>query len=174
MKYFQYFPKIDYTFTNTDGTLTTLSITNPTVHVKIVERLKQHIEVFHDYVIADGERPDTVATNLYGSPDYTWVVLIVNNIFSLYDWPLTYDEFVLFIVDKYGSLAAAQAQSVYKTTDGDYIDAVSYGLLSADQQGSVISAYDDELAKNEDKRRIRVIPAQFVEPLVLELRKVLA
>lgn len=169
MKFFRYFPTVPYEFV-VDGQSFVLNITNPTVHFKVMERLKSHITVFHDYVVEDGERPDSVATRVYGSPDYTWVVLLVNNIMTLYDWPLSSREFDRFIVDKYGSVSAAQATPVYKTSDGYYLDATTYGLTDASLRAQS-NAYDDELEKNEAKRRIKIIPTQFVEPLVVELRK---
>ena len=169
MKFFRYFPTVPYSF-NVNGQSFVLNITNPTVHFKIVEQLKSHIAALYDYIITDGERPDTVATKVYGSADYTWVVLIVNNIMTLYDWPLTSVEFDRFIVDKYNSIPAAQATPVYKTNDGYYVDATTYAALP-DAERALSNAYDDELTKNEAKRRIKIVPSPFVESLVLELRK---
>lgn len=171
MKYFRYLPQLDYEFTLPDGTSFKLTLTNPTVRYKLVARLKQHISTFYDYVVSDGERPDTVATKLYGSPDYTWVILIANNIFSLYDWPLRQDEFDRYITERYGSIAAAQSQFYYRTVDGYVVDATTYSLMPAEERGAIHSHYDDELTRNEAKRRIKVLPAAFVEPLVLELRR---
>jgi hypothetical protein len=170
MKFFRYFPTVPYQF-DVNGELFTLRITNPTVHFKIMERLKEHIAVLYDYVIQSDERPDSVATKLYGSPDYTWVILILNNILTLFDWPLTQAEFDRYIICKYGSIRTAQITSIYKTKDNYYIDVDSYNAMSADQRGAVTNAYDDELDKNEAKRRIKVVPAELVEPLVLELQK---
>jgi hypothetical protein len=173
MKFFRYFPSVPYRFQSGDSTFS-LDLTNITIRFSIMERLKQHVTVLYDYIVQDGERPDTVANKLYGSPDHTWIVLLVNNILSLYDWPLHNAEFDRYIKEKYGSLAAAQARSIYKTTDGYVVDAVSYMALPAAQRATTVSCYDDELSQNEAKRRIRVIPAEFVEPLVLELRKTLS
>lgn len=169
MKFFQYFPKMTYEF-ECANTSFQLDMTNITVRFIIMERLKQHVTVLYDYIVQDGERPDTVAHKLYGSPDHTWIVLLVNNIMSLYDWPLTTAEFERYIVSRYGSQAAAQAQTLYRTTDGYFVDYQSYLQLPVAQRGTSTSAYDDELEKNEAKRRIRVVPAEFVGPLVQELR----
>jgi hypothetical protein len=170
MKFFSYFPKMSYEFHASNGAFT-LDMTNITTRFVIMERLKQHVTVLHDYIVQDGERPDTVAQKVYGSPDHTWVVLLINNIMSLYDWPLTSFVFDRYIVSKYGSQAAAQANTLYKTSDGYYVDANTYSQLPVSERGSTPSAYDDELTKNEDKRRIKVIPQEFVQPVILELRK---
>lgn len=172
MKYFQYFPQIQYNFAEPDGNNVTMVMTNFTVRLKLVARLKQLIQVFQNYVIADGERPDTVAVKLYGSSDYTWIILLVNNIFSLYDWPLTSEEFTIYIVDKYGSITNAQSQLLYTTSFGDFVDMTTYNLLSGTDKGQTITAYDNELSINEAKRQIQVIPLAFVELMISELKNI--
>lgn len=169
MKFFRYFPIISYTFENANAEFQLL-LTNPTAKVVLVERLKQHITAYYDYVVQDGDRPDSVATKVYGSPDYTWIVLILNGMQSLYDWPLTYDEFNDYIIDAYGSVATAQATPVYKTTEGFIVDATSYAELPVARRGVVSNVYDEEATKNEAKRTIKLIPSQFVMPLLQELR----
>lgn len=173
MNYFKNFPVVPYKFT-ANGSSWALNLTDITRHVIVIEKVKAQITAFHPYVIQDGERPDSVATKVYGSPDFTWVILIVNNIMSLYDWPLTEAEFNRYIVEKYGSQATATAQQFYLTTDGQYVDRVTYYLLPPETQGSVRSAWEDEIIKNEAKRQIRVIPTEFVGLIQAELERAFA
>ena len=173
MAYFTLFPVVPYTYTSNGNTFA-LTITNLTTHVLVVERLQQLVSSFYDYVIQDGERPDIVAARLYGSPDFTWLVLLLNNIMSLYDWPLTTTEFNNYIVDKYGSVVAAQQQLIYTTIDQFYVDSATFYLLPVASRGVIRTAYDDELTQNEAKRTIRVIPADFASQLTNELRTLLA
>jgi hypothetical protein len=172
MQFFSFFPTVEYTFQNAN-TQYTLTMVNPTVHVRLVEALKKNITVLYDYVIQDDERPDTVSVNLYGTPDYTWVVLLLNNIFTLFDWPLTNDEFMKYIVEKYGSVTQAQTTILYRTFDLYYVDAATYATLTLAQRGEVQTAYDFENDANDAKRRIRVVPSAFVAPIALELKKLL-
>lgn len=174
MDFFSNFPKVAYTFINGD-TRYALNVVNIQTHVLIMERLRQTMTVFYDYVVQDGERPDSVAYKVYGSTDYTWLVLVVNNIFSLYDWVLSQDEFDDYIIEKYGSLAVASATLLYKTIDGYLIDYDSWLALDPSQRNlTPATAYDDELDKNEAKRRIKVIPGGYVGPLVAGLKDVLS
>lgn len=171
MNFFRYFPTRTYVFEDV-----TLDITDITARVKLMERIKARTSVFYDYIVEGEDRPDSVATKVYGGPQYTWVVLVVNNILSLYDWPLTTREFDAFIKEKYGSTMNAENLSnnpVYFTADGYEVDATTW-LTLAEMQGNVMSRYDYELARNEAKRRIKVIPASLVGPLTTELKKVLA
>ena len=170
MNYFKHFPQVPYRFSS-NGASWSLDITDITRHAALVEKVKQQITAFHSYVIQDGERPDTIATKVYGSPEYTWIILVVNNILTLFDWPLTEAEFSRFITNKYGSLHASTEVLFYLTTAGDYVDSVTYALLPTDQQGGTRNAYEDEILKNEAKRAIRVLPQQFVGPLQAELQR---
>lgn len=171
MQFFRYFPQISYTFS--DGSPFTLDLTNPAVHVLIAPKLKQNITVLYDYIIPGNDRPDTVARKVYGSANYTWIVLVLNNIMSLFDWPLSIDEFNAYITDKYTTIGAAQAQTLYKTNDGAFVDSVTYGLLPASRQGATLSMYDYELELNENKRRIKVVPTEFAPLLQANLKQIL-
>ena len=172
MNFFRFFPTTQYTFKNGD-VLQTFEITNFTEHVKLAERLKSNITVLYDYVIQDGMRPDSVSVALYGSPNYTWLILLINNVFTLFDWPLDSAEFNKFIIDCYGSVQTAQTKKLYKTAAGYLVDVDTYNALPSDQKGLITTAYDDEFDKNEAKRRIRVVPAEFVVALAQELKKIL-
>ena len=169
MNFFQYQETVPYAFGATSDTLVQFTITNITQRAKIAERLRQHTAILHDYVIGEGERPDTVAQNVYGDVKYTWVVLLVNNIMSLYDWPMTNEEFELYIIGRYGSLSLSQNQGTrtdaawsaakfYYTTEGDRVDATTYASLGT-RQGTTNTPYTQEVEDNDAKRRIKVVPA---------------
>lgn len=170
MNYFKYFPRIPYRFAAANTTWS-VDITNITAHAILLEKVKQQVSAFHPYVVQDGERPDTVATKVYGGPEYTWIILIVNNILTLYDWPLTEAEFNQYINTKYGSQAAASAIYYYLTTAGQYVDETTYYLLDPADQGEIRSAWTDELNRNESKRTIRIVPRQFAPLLQAELEQ---
>jgi len=77
----------------------------------VVKNIIKNKELFHEYNILDGDTPEIVADAYYGSPNYHWIVTLVNNILDpLLDWPKKYSDLVAFINERYGSLAAAQAE----------------------------------------------------------------
>jgi len=174
MDYFQHQSTVPYTFTTGD-VATTMSIVNITQRARIAERLRQHTTTMHDYVIGEGERPDTVALKLYGNVKYTWVVLLMNDIVSLYDWPMMNSEFELYLIGKYGSLSDSQNQGTrtdaawsaakfYYTTEGDRVDATTYAGLGA-RQGTTNTPYTQEVEDNDAKRQIKVVPASVLAGL---------
>ncbi len=63
----------------------------------------------YDYVIKDGERPDTIANAYYGDSNFVWLIFLANDVVDpYYDWPLTQQQFKDFIIEKYGSIEAAK------------------------------------------------------------------
>ena len=179
MDYFQYQSIVPYMFT-TGGVTTPMSIVNITQRAKIAERLRQHTTTMHDYVIGEGERPDTVAQKVYGDVKYTWVVLLINNIMSLYDWPMTNTEFELYLIGKYGSLSDSQNQGTrtdaawsaakfYYTTEGDRVDATTYASLGT-RQGITNTPYTQEVADNDPRRTIKVVSKEFLPGILSTLK----
>lgn len=171
MQFFRHFPTVPYQF-NTGTANLTMRVVNTTATIRITESLKEHLSILHTYEIQDGERPDSVSHRLYGSVDYTWVILILNQIMSPYDWPLTYDEFNRYIEEQYGSISTAQATNLYETIEGYRVDATTWAAMPVDERGSIISVYDDELRTNEQKRRIKIVPPAMVASLAAELTRV--
>lgn len=53
------------------------------------------------YQLQDGERPDVVATKIYGNGDLHWTLLLVNEIESYYDWHKDTPTFEAFLTEKY-------------------------------------------------------------------------
>ena len=164
----------------TGGVTTTMSIVNITQRAKIAERLRQHTTTMHDYVIGDHERPDTVAQKVYGSVKYTWIVLLMNNIVSLYDWPMTNSEFELYLIGKYGSLSDSQNQGTrtdaawsaakfYYTTEGDRVDATTYAGLGT-RQGITNTPYTKEVDDNDARRTIKVVHRKFLPDILNTLK----
>ena len=61
MNFFQHQETVPYVFGATRDTMVPSTITNITHRASIVERLRQHTAIMHDYEISEGARPDTVA-----------------------------------------------------------------------------------------------------------------
>lgn len=180
MNFFQYQETVPYVFGATSDTMVESTITNITQRARIVERLRQHTAIMHDYEIGQGDRPDTVAQKVYGDVKYTWVVLLVNNIISLYDWPLTNEEFELYLIGKYGSLSLSQNQGTrtdaawsaakfYYTTEGDRVDATTYASLGT-RQGITNTPYTQEVEDNDARRTIKVVRKQFLPGILTALK----
>lgn len=149
MRYFQFFSSVPYQFidktlASTDSKyVRTLSLTNITQRTILRDRLLAHTSAFYDYVIPAEQRPDTVALSLYGNVSYTWIILLMNNIYSLFDWPLSQQELYDFLVFKYGSYERATQPTntlYYFNSDHNPVTATAYAALSASARGVVLPA----------------------------------
>src|SRR5690606_19009921 len=85
--------------------------------------------VYYDYVIKDGERPDTIAYDYYGSSTYSWLVLLSNNIYDQYfQWPRSYREFYDYLKAKYGYVYELKSEVhhyIYEGIEGDTLDEIN-------------------------------------------------
>ena len=77
---------------------------------------------YFDYTVKEGQRADMIASDFYNSPEYVWVIYLINNIVDpVHDWPKTEEDLYNFIIAKYGSYADAANQIVFyrNNYDGD-------------------------------------------------------
>lgn len=100
MNFFNKFPTVTY---NNKLTVNILS------RVKISDQSLNTPELFLPYTLTDGDRIDLLSQAYYNSPKYTWLVWLSNNVIDpYYSFAISEDEFIDFIVKKYGSVANAQ------------------------------------------------------------------
>jgi len=198
--YFSYFPTTKHDIKN-DGS--DVELTNILRRFKIDSELKSRSEVFYNYQIQDGDRPDTIAEKYYGNAKYAWLVLHFNEIEdAIFDWPLFGDNFENFIISKYGSIATAQStiheyrifltykdESGVKTPakkrikfDGSIIeertvvvDQTSFNATEAAYKYNAtgISKYDHEIKLNDNKRDISLLDVKYLETVRDEVETIL-
>lgn len=126
-KYFSYLPTIPYkTF---DDTTDYKVVTNIFKRVRATLEARTDKSIYYDYRVREGQLPEHVAYNYYGSANYHWVVLLMNEIRDpQWGWPLNSFAFERYIVNKYGSTEAATSEVLYyetkeivaETTDDNY------------------------------------------------------
>ena len=68
------------------------------------------------YIIEDGDRPDTIADQLYGSSQYDYVVILTGGIINIHDeWPLQDYQMYNVALSKYGTEAKMNEMHHYET-----------------------------------------------------------
>jgi hypothetical protein len=185
-KYFQFFPLTQHDLTNGGQKVW---LTNILRRFKLESSVKNSLGVFHDYGIQAGDRPDTIAAKYYGDSGYAWLVLMFNEIHDpIFEWPLFNEEFNDYIKGKYGSIAAAQAQTDHYRKilsekqvkyDGTIIperyvrvDQTTYNSLSESVR-SAPSCWDVELELNEKKRQIKILDKRYLPQIRDEVKNIL-
>ena len=176
--YFHAFPTLPY---DTDGTMpnkyqTVRNIMNRT---KIKDTVKDDLAAYYPYFVKDGERPDILSYNYYGSIAYAYLILLFNNIIDpQFDWPMNTIDFENYIIAKYGNVEAALGQTKFyyqiiraevpKTEIQErkeevkfVVDETTYNALGEGSRKK-ITAYDYEAQINDNKRYIRLISKDLI------------
>lgn len=90
------------------------NVLNLTERAVILNRVFQNPYVWYPYDVLVDERPDQFADRYYGDSFLSWLVYLSNTIIDpYYQWPLSQNEFNAHVIDKYGSLEAAQRKIVF-------------------------------------------------------------
>ena len=106
MGYFNYVPDFNYVDRNPNAKLgDQVKVKNLFRRIKLREDIFQDSTVFEKYQIRGDDRPDNVANQFYGRPDYDWLVLVSNNILNIQtEWPMPQNTFDAFLLNKYGTM----------------------------------------------------------------------
>ena len=172
MSIFTYYPKIAYKIDDYNYLRA--------IDINVVSKVKDYITQYRSigytpYVVDDGESPDYISYKFYGNPGYDWIIMLTNNVHSIYDdWPRNSDTFKQYIIDKYGSLQAAMSTTkYYYDSSRNIIDLLEYTSLSSDSR-SLETVYEYELELNISKSRIKILNPNMISTLESGLRSVLS
>ena len=84
-RFFKNFDIIDYRFGDNEPPVL---FNNITQYVDMVDKLKDNVSFYNKYTIVAGERPDTLAYELYGNTDYYWTFYLMNDHIRESGWPI--------------------------------------------------------------------------------------
>lgn len=105
-KFFNYYPKTFYTNDTKPKGLDT--VTNIISRFAFEGTLKENSAAFYEYDIQDSDTPEIIAHKYYGNSERHWMVLLFNDIVDpQWDWPLTENNLVKYVNDKYSANGAA-------------------------------------------------------------------
>lgn len=116
-KLFQNFPTMTYTLES--GKV--ITIKDFFRKAKIESASLDSIIEYQYYEILEGERPDIVASKLYGDSDLHWTFFLVNNFDNYYDWFMDNETFENYMNEKYQgqNLIVANSSDIVKTPTYD-------------------------------------------------------
>lgn len=80
---------------------------------ELIPDLQKNIELFYGYSIQEGDTPESVAYKYYGDQYRYWIVLYCNGILDpQWQWPLTNQQFDIYLKNKYSSVAEGSGKTV--------------------------------------------------------------
>lgn len=107
--YFNKLPKIQYDINRSLLDSNYESVTNIFFRVRVIQEVLNNINSYYIFELEDGDTPEVIAEKVYGDAGGGWIILIANKIIDpQFEWPLDYESFNNFIINKYGSIDASQ------------------------------------------------------------------
>jgi len=185
--YFRNIPKIKYDIFGTEPNTYT-NVTNITKRLRFKPKVIEDITEYYTYRVKDGDRPDIISYQKYGTVGYAYLLMLINDIQDpLFDWPLSTQQFEQYIANKYGSVESAQTTTKYyyqtirsevertgtaeRVPEVKYIvDSTTYDSLAVGSR-STQTEYEWEEELNDEKRNIKIINEDFITELDYEVKK---
>jgi hypothetical protein len=129
---------------------------------KIYSDLRNNPLLFENYDVRDRESPEILSYRLYGSTDYHWVLLLINNIVNINtDWTLSVRDFGNFVSNKYSNPDAVHH---YEDSDGDTVSiTTSYPVTN----------YTFEERINDVKAKILILKPENLDLFVSNFKELL-
>ena len=191
MGYFRELPNLLYPsfLKDKNSSLDYLEVKNMFRRVKLRDDLQTSFTMFDKYQIPEGYRPEVVAEEVYGSPEFDWVVIITAGIINIRDeWPLNNRDLYEYSSGKYGT--DLNGIRYYETTEvkdangrlilpkGKAVDS-NFTIPKPGEPTATlnpvigISNYDYETRLNDKKRSINLLRQGYLQDFVNDMRKIM-
>jgi hypothetical protein len=121
---------------------------------------------YYNVSITEGSTPESVSLGVYGTTDYWWLILAINNIIDpFYDWLMSEEEIIEYCNLTYGD----SINEYHHWEDAEYN---RYTSDSPEMDRTPITNLEWEIYLNDKKRRINVIAPKYLPQIESELKRV--
>ena len=120
MGYFRELPNIAYQspLLHKNSSRDYVLIKNIFRRTKLYDFLENNVSLLDKFTIGDGDRPDTVAEQMYGDSSLDYIIVLVAGITNIIDeWPLQDYQVYDFALQKYGSEEKMNEIKYYETLE---------------------------------------------------------
>ena len=188
--YFRNIPKVKYDINGAEPNKY-LNVTNIMKRISFKPSVIEDITDYYPYRVKDGERPDIISHQKYGSVAYAYLIMLINNIYDpIFDWPLSAQQFEKYLISKYGSVSSAMGTTKYyyqvvraevaRTGTSERVPAVKFivdqttydALDEGDRSTQTQYEWEDEL--NDNKRDIKLINSDFIQDIDYTVKRTFA
>lgn len=156
--YFRHFRTIEYAG---------FDVKDITQRVAFFEEISKNDFRSSDYIVKDGETPESLAQDFYDNPELFWVILAMNGMINPFtDWVLDTNQFESYLRRKYDNPDAVKE---WVLPDGRRFPAdptLGLNLTGLQSQGIPITFRHYEELMNEAKRRIRVVRPEMMSKVL--------
>lgn len=129
--------------------------------------LKEVTTHYTEIQLFEGDTPESVSMRYYGTQDYWWLVLVVNNIIDpLYDWLMSDDEIYNYCKLLYGD----EINAYHHYEDSDFN---IYESQNTQENLMPVTNLEWHEHLNEKKRRINIIHSKFLPHIEKKLSEMI-
>ena len=147
---------------------------------------------FNQYLIEGDDRPDNVASKVYGDANLDWVVLTTNNVINVRDeWPMSQNDLQNYLTNKYttAELSYVHHYETLKIVDSSQkliqpkgiteeerhaITFIDSGVSKTESKIEAITYLQHEINLNDQKREINVLQKQYVEIYLRDMTNIMS
>jgi len=191
MGYFRQLPNLLYPsfLPEKKSSLDFIEVKNVFRRVKVRDDLYGNFIVFQKYEIPEGARPDTVAEEIFGSPNLDWVILTVAGILNVRnEWPLSNRDLYNYANNKYGE--SLNSTRFFETTEvkdssgrlilpkGKVVDS-GFTIPNPTNPSATlnpvvgISNFIYETRLNEEKRNINILREEYLSEFLEDMQDIM-
>ena len=163
--FFKHIPNINYDF-KSDGKL--YQAKDLFRKVSVWNYLQEGIIGYSYYRITEGERPDVVATRLYGDSTLYWTFFLVNeNLQDFSDWPKSNSLFVKFMNRKYPGTCLEASSSTdivsydHSKTETDQLASRKFTLGEKVSQSSSVYGFVTDINPTHNRITLNSVIGTF-------------
>lgn len=178
MAFFKHLGNVWYNLPDGSTTL----INDITAYARITDEWKKDARVQIPYQIQDGELPHMISYKLYGTVDYWWTVLMMNNIYDFdSQWPRGYEQLNDFIEKKYPGKNRTDVHH-YLNENGLIADLLSLRIeldvetddeVFDEQELEPVTIEEFEIGLNEAKRNIILVDPDYISVVQTQFEKIM-
>ena len=191
MGYFRELPNLLYPsfLPEKVSSLDFIEVKNIFRRVKMRDDLFNNFTLFDKYEIPEGARPETVAEELFGSPNFDWIILTVAGIINVRnEWPLSNRDLYNYVNNKYGN--SINSNRFFETIEvknsdeqlilpkGKIVDS-NFTIPNPDEPTAIlnpvvgITNFEYETRLNEEKRNIFVLREEYLQEFIEDMKDIM-
>ena len=191
MGYFRELPNLLYPsfLPEKVSSLDFIEVKNIFRRVKMRDDLFNNFTLFDKYEIPEGARPETVAEELFGSPNFDWIILTVAGIINVRnEWPLSNRDLYNYVNNKYGN--SINSNRFFETIEvknsdeqlilpkGKIVDS-NFAIPKPGEPTAIlnpvvgITNYEYETRLNEEKRNIFVLREEYLQEFIEDMKDIM-
>ena len=191
MGYFRELPNLLYPsfLPEKVSSLDFIEVKNIFRRVKMRDDLFNNFTLFDKYEIPEGARPETVAEELFGSPNFDWIILTVAGIINVRnEWPLSNRDLYNYVHNKYGN--SINSNRFFETIEvknsdeqlilpkGKIVDS-NFTIPNPNEPTATlnpvvgITNFEYETRLNEEKRNIFVLREEYLQEFIEDMKDIM-